>query len=690
MSQQYGALPREWDHLSTTLGLTEDLLPVVSNPLAEISPESKMKDIGKTPSVYNSHHHVMGIGKWTQKHSNAGDIKKWSKEKDYGICIQTRRVRAFDIDISDADQAQSVIESISGTLHWLGLPMRIRSNSTKCLLIFEYTGELHKRIIRTEHGIVELLATGQQFIACGTHTSGVKYEWPDGLPTEIPSLTIEEIEEVWSEIEKNYAVAPSSNSAAPTKAKKLSEAFVNDPVAKYLIDNNWVKSTERDGRLHITCPFEAEHTGASADSATTYFPANTGGYQHGHFDCKHAHCEGRSDADFKEGVGVNYENGFEDFDDLAASGIPDGNVRDGTDSATGEGGKEVPNKYKVIPAGEFSQGKPASWIVKGVLPRADVIVVFGESGSGKSFWVLDIAGCVVRGLPWRDRRVKKGKAVYVCAEGASGFRNRLRAYADNNNIDLSDFDIGVIPDAPNLLQVSDVKALIHAIKAFGEVSLVIIDTLAQVVPGANENTGEDMGKALSHCKQIRKHTGGTVLLVHHSGKDSSKGARGWSGVRAAADAEIEIVRIDGTNRAALITKQKDGVDGGEFGFKLQIVPVGIDDDDDVITSCIVQPVEGTLPLRLKQAALKARTGANELMAMNVLRTMLAEEKTSTVKYTELLKACTEQVERGNGKRDRRRESAMRALDALRHEGLITVNGTDIGLPDYVDDGADLC
>jgi hypothetical protein len=54
-----------------------------------------------------------------------------------------------------------------------------------------------------------------------------------------------------------------------------------------------------------------------------------------------------------------------------------------------------------------------------------------------------------------------------------------------------------------------------------------------------------MGLALSHCKHIYEVTGAIVLLVHHSGKDAAKGARGWSGIRAAADTEIEIVGIHG-------------------------------------------------------------------------------------------------------------------------------------------------
>jgi hypothetical protein len=132
---------------------------------------------------------------------------------------------------------------------------------------------------------------------------------------------------------------------------------------------------------------------------------------------------------------------------------------------------------------------------------------------------------------------------------------------------------------------------------------VIIDTFAQVMPGANENAGEDVGKALQHCKGIHKATGAVVILVHHAGKDSSKGARGWSGLRAAADAELEVVRTP-TGRLLRSTKQKDGEDGLEWGFELGVLPIGVDEDGEVLTSCVVQ--EAAIPMPLKGGA-----GANK-------------------------------------------------------------------------------
>jgi energy-coupling factor transporter ATP-binding protein EcfA2 len=246
-----------------------------------------------------------------------------------------------------------------------------------------------------------------------------------------------------------------------------------------------------------------------------------------------------------------------------------------------------PLRFQVLPANEFANQAPPRWIIKHVLPQAELVVLYGASGSGKSFMALDMAGAIARGTTWRGKKVRQGKVVYIAAEGAGGFRNRMQAYAQHNQVDLAELNIGVIHAAPNLLEAQDAKDVITAIKASGGADVVIIDTFAQTTPGANENAGEDMGKALGHCKRIHAATGAVVVLVHHSGKDASKGARGWSGLRAAADAELEVVRVTDRARMLRLSKQKDGEDELSWGFELDVVQIGVDEDIEPITSCVV-------------------------------------------------------------------------------------------------------
>ena len=89
-ARTWGATPEGWTHFKRLA--PADLLPVVSNPGAEISPRSKMKALGKTPSLYvdtKDGRRVIGFTDWTDHFARPVNIDTWSREPDYGICLQT-------------------------------------------------------------------------------------------------------------------------------------------------------------------------------------------------------------------------------------------------------------------------------------------------------------------------------------------------------------------------------------------------------------------------------------------------------------------------------------------------------------------------------------------------------------------------------------------------------------------------
>lgn len=256
--------------------------------------------------------------------------------------------------------------------------------------------------------------------------------------------------------------------------------------------------------------------------------------------------------------------------------------------------EDFTGKFAVIPASEFAQRPSPAWIVKGLLPDADVGVIYGASGSGKSFIVVDVMMHVAQGIEWRGRRVKPGRVLYIVAEGGGGVPDRLKAYVQHHKIDLGKVPLGIIHAVPNLLNEDDIAELLSSVSKAGGVDLIVIDTFAQVTPGANENSGEDMGKALRHARMLREVTGAMVLLVHHSGKDQTRGARGWSGIKAAADVELEVIRPeDSETRLLRTSKQKDGRDDLRWGFDLEEIILGFDADGDEITSVVA--VEAEVP-----------------------------------------------------------------------------------------------
>lgn len=296
----FGAQRKEWANLDIVLGLTQDLLPVVSNVNSEVAPYSKLKTVGKVPSCYNPDRQVVGIAKWTQHEATESDLEKWSNEPDYGICIQTRNVRAIDIDIEDSQAANAIRAFVSSTLEQV-LPARYRENSGKILLAFHMDGQHAKRTIKTEHGIIEFLMNGQQFIAAGTHPSGARYEWDWQGCDDFPEITQDQFERLFDGLVKAFAIEE------PTKGHLRQQGEtrqVEDSTAEFLEENGLVLGYGPENQLFIECPFKDEHTTESGETATAYLPAGVRGYKQGHFKCLHAHCEGRDDVDFLDALGV--------------------------------------------------------------------------------------------------------------------------------------------------------------------------------------------------------------------------------------------------------------------------------------------------------------------------------------------------------------------------------------------------
>jgi len=318
-----------------------------------------------------------------------------------------------------------------------------------------------------------------------------------------------------------------------------------------------------------------------------------------------------------------------------------------------------PLRFPIIPAGEFSRGRHPGWLVKGLLPRAALAVIFGESGSGKSFVALDIGMAIARGIPWRGHRTRQGRVVYITAEGGGGFRGRLTAYARQHGIDLDTVPFGIINAAPNFLLKPDAIDVARAIQACQGAVAIFVDTLSQVMPGGNENAGESMGLVVSHLLGIHRATGALVLPVHHAGKDTTKGARGWSGLRAAADAEIEVLRML-AGRMIRVSKQKDGDDSGEWGFDLERIDIGFDEDEDIISSCVV--VEA--PIVATDSGRQRPLGKWERLAIEVITEFGLAQNAGIEIDAIVLEMVRRDGDIDPGKRDNRRHHARRAVLSL--------------------------
>lgn len=262
-------------------------------------------------------------------------------------------------------------------------------------------------------------------------------------------------------------------------------------------------------------------------------------------------------------------------------------------------------------------------LVEGLLVERTAVVVYGESNSGKTFWVTDLALHIAAGQDWNGRRVEQGGVVYVALEGGFGFRNRAAAWRSKFGGGTS-IPFAAITVPINLLRPdADAPRLISSIKAAAfrcgmPVRLVVIDTLSRALAGGNENSSEDMGALVRSMDAIRDETGAAVLFVHHSGKDQARGARGHSLLRAAIDTEVEIKDCEG-ERTATTVKQRDLPAGDVFGFSLAPFEVGKDRFGTPVTTCIVEHGAARQASAPKQAL-----SGDPKRAMEILTDLIAE------------------------------------------------------------------
>jgi len=264
------------------------------------------------------------------------------------------------------------------------------------------------------------------------------------------------------------------------------------------------------------------------------------------------------------------------------------------------------NKYKLLTGNDLRALPPVQWRLKGILPYEGLAAMYGPSASGKSFLGFDAGVAISQGVDWFGIRTTKSTVVYVALEGESGFKNRVAAWELENGRPLPP-DMFMVLQPFHITKPEDVDELAAAVP-FG--SVVIVDTLNRAAPTSDENSSKEMGEILESCKHLQALIGGLVVLIHHTGKDTSRGARGHSSFFAALDGAIEVERT-ATQRSWSVAKAKDGQDGKSVPFELKLHVLGVDADGDKITSCTITPVHGNIFAKpqpkgqRQQAALKA-------------------------------------------------------------------------------------
>lgn len=234
--------------------------------------------------------------------------------------------------------------------------------------------------------------------------------------------------------------------------------------------------------------------------------------------------------------------------------------------------------------------KPAP-LIDEMLDLDSTAFLYGRSGAGKTYVAFDWAMHVATDTWWNTKYVEPGKVLYVIAEGASGFGQRVEAWEKHHGC-LAPAEFMCLPIAPNLYrpQTGAEHALLELAMEL-KPRLIVLDTVARCAVGAEENSARDMGIVVEQIDRLRRHIGACVLGVHHAGKDATAGLRGSSALLGAVDT---VIRCDGAEGRVTLTVEKSRNHAAEGKAHLRLIPIAdslvlvpserIDDGDELLAS----------------------------------------------------------------------------------------------------------
>jgi hypothetical protein len=297
-------------------------------------------------------------------------------------------------------------------------------------------------------------------------------------------------------------------------------------------------------------------------------------------------------------------------------------------STTIQAGESL-KRFDLIGFDDIKLTTTAAYLVRNLIPAQGLIVVWGPPKCGKSFWTLDLIMHIACRWEYRGRRVKQGLAIYVGCEGEFAIPARIEALRQTKLAE------GAESPAFHLILTrlafaSDVDQLIADIRTqLGTEApvVIVIDTLNRSIEGS-ESSDEDMSNYVKAADTRREAFGCAVIIILHCGINDAR-PRGHTSLTGAADAQIAVKK----DAAGIVTTKveylKDGPDGETTTSRLKVIEVGLDDEGEIITSCVVEEVHAL------RAATKTATKLPSPMARKFHDALTnAAAKTGDMRITE--------------------------------------------------------
>ncbi|WP_370285774.1 AAA family ATPase [Pseudooceanicola nanhaiensis] len=569
------------------------LVPIAP-PDAQVAEGSNLHadNLGKAPGERGADGTWRGLKGWSKHDATEGDLDRWAgMGAGVGVKLGAGLI-SVDIDTRDPVAAERVLSLAQETLG--PAPVRF-GNKPKALLIYRTAEDIKHPAVTfdsalNENAQVEFQSEGKQVVVHGIHpVTGQPYAWPNGLPRreELPEIDRAKLDAFAGRL---LAELPGARTGRAAERKEGE----TDP-ATLLADPDPERAAEIVGRIMRDMPNSGEaFRSRDAFRETAHAIRGAVGDDTLAFEIFDEWArrwdEGvnttETDFEFWESIGSSRELGIRRlqdlailygvgsvfFDDETAAEIPD----------PPEASPEQPTRrLKLLGVRDIKNRKPPEFLVDGLIPEKGLGVLYGAPASKKSFLVTDAGMSIAYDLPdWHGRKIKPGEGavIYIAGEGESGYTLRLDAW-ERGRLPFGPGEgqrpFFLVQGSVDFMDAKHLEELVACIRADwgGPVRMVVVDTISQATPGADENSQADMTRFLTNCKGLQRAFDCFVMGIHHTGKDGKR-MRGSTVFTGNVDVVLR-VEAKGKHPEGLVTltaeKIKDSEDGWHDTFQMRRV-----------------------------------------------------------------------------------------------------------------------
>lgn len=235
------------------------------------------------------------------------------------------------------------------------------------------------------------------------------------------------------------------------------------------------------------------------------------------------------------------------------------------------------------------------FLVDGLIPRVGTFIIYGASGTCKSFVAVDLACRIAAGVSWAGRATVEGKVLFVATEDIQGIEDRINAWCLHNSLDRSQLSLYISRGPVDLSDWKSLHAFAEAVAHLGDVRAIIIDTAAKSIGGADEMSARDVGVVSRNCERLAQVADCAVGVVHHTARDSATARSGPAKPRGSSAWESNFdCCLWIHNHAVNPVKVKNGPCPTPITFEVAPRAIGRDSDGHEIATLVATCRPGTV------------------------------------------------------------------------------------------------